>query len=30
VLEDAPAQKITATGETLKNAFDRLTRKEAA
>ncbi len=30
VLEDAPARTITRPGETLKNAFDRLTRKEAA
>ncbi len=29
VLADAPAQDITARNETLKNAFDRLTRKEA-
>ncbi len=30
VLEDAPVKNITAPGETLKNAFDRLTRREAA
>jgi len=30
VLADAPARDITQTNETLKNAFDRLTRKEAA
>jgi ABC-2 type transport system ATP-binding protein len=30
VLEDAPVREITQAGETLKNAFDRLTRKEAA
>jgi ABC-2 type transport system ATP-binding protein len=30
VLKDAPAHDITNPGETLKGAFDRLTRKEAA